>query len=168
MRYAQIRTSDVANGAGIRTSLYIQGCSKRCKGCFNPQTWDFHGGQPWTQEVEEAFIAMIGKPHIVGTTILGGEPLEPINRRGIYDVLHKIRGAYPQKNIWIYTSYLYEELLVECPEILALVDVLVDGEFVEELKDLRLQFRGSSNQRVIDVTSSLVKEQVVLYEGKRR
>lgn len=163
MRYAQIRTSDVANGAGIRTSLYIQGCSRRCKGCFNPQTWDFQGGEAWTPQVEEAFLGMIGKPHIVGTTILGGEPLEPVNRSGLFDVLQKVRNTYPQKNIWIYTSYLYEELLQECPEILKLTDVLVDGEFVEELKDLRLQFRGSSNQRVIDVKKSLERNQVCLY-----
>lgn len=167
MRYAQIRTSDVANGAGIRTSLYIQGCSRRCKGCFNPQTWDFDGGMPWTSEVERAFLEMIGKPHIVGTTILGGEPLEPENRPGLFDVLQKVRSTYPHKNIWVYTSYMYEELLQECPEILAHIDVLIDGEFVEELKNIRLQFRGSSNQRVIDVVRSIQEDQIILYENKK-
>lgn len=155
MRYAQIRKCDVANGAGIRTSLYIQGCSRHCKGCFNPETWDFQGGKPWTSEVEKEFLSLIGKPHIVGTTILGGEPLEPQTRVGILKLVTKIKERYPKKTIWIYSSYLYEELLEECPEILSQIDVLVDGMFVEELKDAKLQFRGSSNQRVIDVIESL-------------
>lgn len=167
MRYAQIRTSDVANGAGIRTSLYLQGCSRRCKGCFNPQTWDFQGGMPWTEEVEQVFLEMIGKPHIVGCTILGGEPLEPVNRQGLLVLLQKVRSTYPQKDIWVYTSYLYEELQKECPEILESIDVLVDGEYVEELKDLRLQFRGSSNQRVIHVKKSLEQNGISFYESRR-
>ncbi|MFI3208270.1 MAG: anaerobic ribonucleoside-triphosphate reductase activating protein [Eubacteriales bacterium] len=155
MRYAQIRKCDIANGAGIRTSLYIQGCSRHCKGCFNPETWDFQGGKPWTEDVEREFLNLIGKPHIVGVTILGGEPLEPQSRAGVLDLLQKIRQRYPKKNIWIYSSYVYEELLEECREILENIDVLVDGMFVEELKDARLKFRGSSNQRVIDVVKSL-------------
>ncbi len=155
MRYAQIRKCDVANGAGIRTSLYVQGCSRHCKGCFNPETWDFAGGKLWTKAVEKEFLELIGKPHIVGVTILGGEPLEPQTRMDILELLKVIRSQYPKKNIWIYSSYLYEELLEECLEILQNIDILVDGMFVEELKDAKLKFRGSSNQRVIDVQKSL-------------
>ena len=161
MRYAQIRYCDIANGAGIRTSLYIQGCSRHCKGCFNPETWDFEGGKPWTKEVEEEFLGLIGKPHIKGATILGGEPLEPQSREGVLDLVKKIKNRYPTKTTWIYSSYLYEELVEECREILEYVDVLVDGMFEEELKDLSLKFRGSSNQRLIDVTKSLEKGEVV-------
>ncbi len=160
MRYAQIRKCDIANGAGIRTSLYVQGCSRHCKGCFNQETWDFEGGNPWTKEIEDEYISLIGKPHIVGTTILGGEPLEPQTRADLLVLLRRIRSTYPNKTIWIYTSYLYEELLDECSDILAQIDVLVDGKFVEELKDLSLKFRGSSNQRVIDVKKSIEKAEV--------
>ncbi len=161
MRYAQIRKCDVANGAGIRTSLYIQGCSRHCKGCFNPETWDFQGGKPWTKEIEKEFIELIGKPHIVGVTILGGEPLEPQTRADVLELLQKIREKHPKKTIWIYSSYLYEELLEECPAILEHLDVLVDGMFVEELKDSKLKFRGSSNQRVIDVKMSLAQKEII-------
>ncbi len=160
MRYAQIRSCDIANGAGIRTSLYIQGCSRHCKGCFNQETWDFEGGKPWTKEIEDEYISLIGKPQIVGTTILGGEPLEPQTREDLLVLVKRIRSTYPNKTIWIYSSYLYEELLEECREILEQIDVLVDGMFVEELRDLSLKFRGSSNQRVIDVNVSLKKQEV--------
>ncbi len=162
MRYAQIRKCDVANGAGIRTSLYVQGCSRHCKGCFNPETWDFDGGKPWTEAIEREFLGLIGKPHIAGVTILGGEPLEPQTRADVLELLKKIRKKYPKKNIWIYSSYLYEELLEECPEILENMDVLVDGMFVEELKDAKLKFRGSSNQRVIDVQKSLKTQNITM------
>ena len=155
MRYAQIRKCDIANGAGIRTSLYVQGCSRHRKGCFNPETWDFEGGHLWTDEVEKKFLDFIGKPHIVGTTILGGEPLEPQSRAGVLALVRKIKNKYPQKSIWIYSSYLYEDLVIEVPEILECIDVLVDGMFIEELQDASLRFRGSSNQRVIDVPLSL-------------
>lgn len=165
MRYAQIRKCDVANGAGIRASLYVQGCSRHCKGCFNPETWDFNGGKLWTDTVEKEFLNLIGKPHILGVTILGGEPLEPQTREDILELLKKIRNRYGKKNIWIYTSYLYEELIEECPEILENIDVLVDGMFVEALKDAKLKFRGSSNQRVIDVQNSLRTQKIcTMYE----
>ncbi|MFI3171255.1 MAG: anaerobic ribonucleoside-triphosphate reductase activating protein [Eubacteriales bacterium] len=164
MRYAQIRNCDIANGAGIRTSLYVQGCSRHCKGCFNPETWDFAGGKEWTEQVEKEFFSLIGKPHIVGTTILGGEPLEPQTREGILELVTKLKKRYPNKTIWIYTSYLYEELLEECPEILKAIDVLVDGMFVEALKDSKLKFRGSSNQRVIDVVKSYDRGEICIKE----
>ncbi len=163
MRYAQIRSCDIANGVGIRTSLYVQGCSRHCKGCFNPETWDFDGGLEWTSEVEQSFLQLIGKPHIVGTTILGGEPLEIQTRSDILELVKKIKVKYPNKTIWIYSSYLYEELLDECKEILEHIDVLVDGMFEESKKNLSLQFRGSENQRVIHVQASLERGEVCLY-----
>ena len=155
MRYAQIRSCDIANGVGIRVSLYVQGCTRHCKGCFNPETWDFNGGKPWTEEVEKHFLKLLGKPQIVGCTILGGEPLEPQTREALLELLYKIREKYPTKTIWIYSSYVYEELVASCPEILGLIDVLVDGMFIEAKKDIKLRFRGSSNQRVICVKESL-------------
>ncbi len=161
MRYAQIRKCDIANGAGIRTSLYIQGCSRHCKGCFNPETWDFDGGKLWTPEVEEEFMLLVGKPQIVGVTILGGEPLEPQTRQDVLGLMRRIRARYPDKNIWVYSSYLYEELLEECREILEQIDVLVDGMYEEKLRNIRLKFRGSSNQRVIDVPKSLIDKKVI-------
>lgn len=165
MRYAQIRNCDIANGAGIRTSLYVQGCSRHCKGCFNPETWDFEGGKEWTEKVEAEFLELIGKPHIVGTTILGGEPLEPQTRCDIVELTKKIKERYPQKNIWIYTSYLYEDMKAECRELLDYIDVMIDGMFVEEEKDSKLKFRGSKNQRVIDVAKSISEGEVyTLYE----
>ncbi len=163
MRYAQIRNCDVANGEGIRTSLYVQGCSRHCEGCFNKETWDFKGGKPWDEEIERQFLQLIGKPHIVGTTILGGEPLDPQNIDEVHKLVEKIKGRYPNKTIWIYTSYLYEELLEDQRALLEKIDVLVDGEFIENEKSMNLQFKGSQNQRVIRVGESLKEGEICLY-----
>ncbi len=161
MRYAQIRSCDIANGVGIRVSLYVQGCTRHCPGCFNPETWDFDGGKLWTEEVEEHFLELLGKPHIVGCTILGGEPLEPQTRDALQALLYKVRERYPSKTIWIYSSYVYEELVESCPDILKLIDVLVDGMFIESMKDMKLRFRGSANQRVIRVQESLETHEII-------
>ena len=152
MRYAQIRKTDISNGTGIRTSLFVQGCTRKCKGCFNPETWDFEGGHEWNEQAEEEFLTLTAGEHIAGATILGGE------------LLRKLKERCPEKNIWMYSSYLFEEIMEFDPKVLQYLDVLVDGPFVEEKKDLNLRFRGSSNQRVIDVKASLESKTVILLE----
>lgn len=164
MRYAQMRKCDVANGSGIRASLFVQGCTRHCKGCFNPETWDFAGGMEWTSQTEDEFVELTGKPHIKGATILGGEPMEPENRRAVTALLKRLKETYPEKDIWMYSSYTFEELKEDEGNVLNYLDVLVDGEFVEEKKDLSLRFRGSSNQRVIRVQDSLKEGKIVLWE----
>lgn len=164
MRYAQIREYDIANGSGIRTSLFVQGCTRRCKGCFNPETWDFEGGSEWTAQTEEEFLKLTGNPHVKGATILGGEPMEPANRPAVTALLRKLKERYPKKDTWMYSSYTFEELCEDENEVLKYVDVLVDGEFVEEKKDLSLRFRGSSNQRLVNVQESLKEGRFVAWE----
>ncbi|MBS7008051.1 anaerobic ribonucleoside-triphosphate reductase activating protein [Anaerostipes sp.] len=166
MRYAQIRKIDISNGTGIRTSLFVQGCRRMCKGCFNPETWDFEGGLEWNEHSEEEFLTLTGREHITGATILGGEPMEPENRAAVKELLKKLKQQYPQKNTWMYSSYLFEEILEFDPEVLKFLDVLVDGPFEEEKKDLNLRFRGSSNQRIIDVKRSLETGIICLREGR--
>lgn len=163
MRYAQIRKCDIANGAGIRTSLFIQGCSRHCEGCFNPETWDFDGGYEWTAALENILLELTGQPHIAGVTILGGEPMEPGHRQEVANLVKKLKQRYPQKTIWLYSSYTFEVLKKDQAEALQYIDVLVDGPFIEAQKDLSLRFRGSSNQRLIDVVKSLKKEKIILY-----
>ncbi|MGI6500053.1 MAG: anaerobic ribonucleoside-triphosphate reductase activating protein [Anaerostipes sp.] len=162
MRYAQIRRTDISNGIGIRTALFVQGCTRHCKGCFNQETWDFDGGMEWTVDVEDEFIDLTAKEHIHGATILGGEPFDVPNRKTVKHILQRLRMEVPGKNTWMYSSYLFEDILKEDPEILKYIDVLVDGAFIEEEKDMKLRFRGSRNQRVIDVPKSLEEEKVVL------
>lgn len=162
MRFAQIRKTDIANGEGIRVSLYVQGCHRHCPNCFNPETWDFNGGEVFDDEIENILIELINQPHIVGLTILGGEPLEPENRKDISNLLKKVKQHCQNKTIWLYSSYLYEEIEKFDEEILSYIDILVDGPFVDELKDRKLRFRGSSNQRVIDVQLTLKKQEIVL------
>lgn len=164
MRYAQMRKCDVANGSGIRTSLFVQGCTRHCKGCFNPETWDFAGGMEWNGQTEDEFVELTGKPHIKGATILGGEPMEPENRGAVTALLKRLKETYPEKDIWMYSSYTFEELKEDEGKVLLYLDVLVDGEFVEEKKDLSLRFRGSSNQRVIRVQDSLKEGKIVAWE----
>lgn len=167
MRYAQIRKTDIANGEGIRVSLYVQGCNRHCLNCFNPETWDFAGGNEFDEEIEETLITLVNQPHIVGITILGGEPLEPENRQDVSRLLKRLKQQCPNKTIWLYSSFLYEEIKDFDVEILPYLDVLIDGPFVEALKDRKLRFRGSSNQRLIDVKQSLAQNEVVLYQASR-
>lgn len=162
MNYAAIKKTDVANGPGIRVSLFVSGCTHACKGCFNSEAWDFTYGEPFTEETQREIIQALAHDYIRGFSVLGGEPLEPQNRGTVLEMIQKIKTTYPEKSIWCYTGYDYEKDLLQwsaegdrtVPELLKLIDVLVDGEFVEEKKDLRLAFRGSANQRLIDMKAT--------------
>lgn len=170
MNYATFRTHDVANGPGVRVSLFVSGCTHRCKGCFNAEAWDFSYGEPYTAELEERIISALAPDYIKGFSLLGGEPFEPSNQETLVGLLERIKATYPQKSVWCYTGYDFERDILACrlgaPDItrrmIGAVDVLVDGEFVEEKKDLSLRFRGSSNQRIINVPASLKRGEVVL------
>lgn len=172
MNYATIKKHDIANGVGVRVSLFVSGCTHRCKGCFNAEAWDFGYGKPYTHETEEEILEAVGKSYIAGLSLLGGEPFEPCNQRGLLPLLIRFRQEYPQKTVWCYTGYTLDRDLIaggkaHCEvtdEMLSYIDILVDGEFVEEKKDLKLRFRGSSNQRIIDVQKSLKTGQVCLWE----
>ena len=161
MNYANIKRTDVANGPGIRVSLFVSGCTHGCRGCFNKEAWDFHYGEEYTALVEEEILRLLAPDYIRGLSVLGGEPMEPQDREAVLGLLRKVRQRYPQKDIWCYTGYDYEKDILSWAqqqeavrELLSLIDVLVDGEFVEERKNLRLAFRGSENQRLIDVKES--------------
>lgn len=160
MNYADIKKVDVANGPGVRVSLFVSGCTHHCKECFNPETWDFSYGQPFGQEEVEKILSLLNKDHIRGLSLLGGEPFEPENQRPVLELVRRVRRELPGKTVWCYTGYLFEELAANrigehSRELLEGLDVLVDGPFVLEQKDLGLRFRGSSNQRIIDVPASL-------------
>jgi len=178
MNYANIKFNDIANGEGVRTSLFVSGCTHHCKNCFNPETWDFNYGKEFTQEVQNKIIQSLKPDYINGLTLLGGEPMEPANQKGLLPFIKKVKETYPNKTIWCYSGFLFdEELLKEsrahCPwtlELLSYIDILVDGRFVQDLKDITLRFKGSSNQRVIDVKESLKENKVILspYNEKRK
>ena len=162
MNYATIKWADVANGPGVRVSLFVSGCTHRCPGCFNEEAQDFSYGQPFTQAEEEKILQALAPDHIKGLSLLGGEPFEPDNQRGLLPLLREVKERFPDKTVWAYSGYTWEELTgssrARCEatdELLSLIDVLVDGEFVEELRDITLRFRGSSNQRLLDVPKSL-------------
>ena len=162
MNYATIKWADVANGPGVRVSLFVSGCTHHCPGCFNEEAWDFCYGQPFTAETEDYLLSLLSPGYINGLTLLGGEPFEPENQRALLPFLRRVRQTYPDKTIWGFSGFTYEELTTDgthprceaTDEMLSLLDVLVDGRFVEELKDLTLRFRGSSNQRLIDLNAS--------------
>ena len=169
MKYAIFLYYDVANGEGVKTSLFVSGCTHHCKNCFNSIAWDFNYGEEFTKEVEEKIIASLEPYYIKGLTLLGGEPMEIVNQKGLHDFILKVKETYPSKTIWCFTGYLFEDLLEggkqRCEytqDILESIDVLVDGKFIEELKNLSLKFKGSSNQRTIDVKESLKQNKVVL------
>ncbi len=164
MNYGRIYYCDIANGIGCRTALFVSGCTHHCKGCFNEETWDFSYGEPFTEDQEKEIIESLKPEYIDGLTVLGGEPMEVSNQKALRPFLEKVKTECPDKTVWIYSGYTWDEL--NDPEnrrchsddtavILGLIDVLVDGRFVEELKDITLNFRGSSNQRIIDVKASL-------------
>lgn len=173
MNYATIKKYDVANGVGVRVSLFVSGCTHRCKGCFNAEAWDFSYGSPYTEETENEILSAIDKSFIAGLSLLGGEPFEPCNQRALLPLLRKFRARFPQKTVWCYSGYTFDKDLKEggrayceaTDEMLSFIDVLVDGEFVEDLKDLKLKFRGSSNQRIVDVPESLSEGGVRLWRG---
>ena len=172
MNYAAIKTYDIANGPGVRTSVFVSGCTRHCKECFQPQTWDFDFGEPLTPEVTDYLLQTLAPPEIAGLTVLGGEPFEPRNQAGVLALLETVRAAYPQKSIWAFTGYLLDEELLAgkvgdaatVQKMLALLDVLVDGPFVIEKKNLTLRFRGSENQRLIDMKKTLQAGTVVLWD----
>ena len=179
MNYAAIKNCDIANGPGVRVSLFVSGCTHRCKGCFNEVAWDFQYGEPFTQETIDLILQMLKPDHVKGITILGGEPFEPENQPAVLELLRQIKDRYPNKSIWAFSGYLFDRDILAgklgpweiTREYLSYLDVLVDGPFVLELKDLSLRFRGSSNQRIINVPASLASGQIVLWEdwqGNRR
>lgn len=182
MRYAQIRSIDISNGEGIGVALFVQGCHFHCYNCFNPETWNFDGGKEWTDDTKNKFLELINKPYIKRISFLGGDPLAEENLAAIYSLIKEIKEKYPIKTIWLYTGYKVDGLgtyhsidnffLLEPffdhynsirSKIIGLCDVLVDDQYIDELRDLSLKWRGSSNQRVIDVQKSLKKGEVVLY-----
>ncbi len=173
MNYATIKWTDIANGEGVRVSLFVSGCTHRCKNCFNEVAWDFAYGQPFDKKVQESILDALASEYIAGLTLLGGEPLEPQNQEALYPFVKKVRETYPKKTLWCYTGFTFDETTGKLKEkkknteftkeLISLFDVLVDGAYIEELKDVRLKFRGSSNQRVIDVQKSLEKGETVLY-----
>ncbi len=172
MNYCNVKNCDIANGVGVRVSLFVSGCRNRCKNCFQPETWDFNYGKPFDEQTEEKLIKMLTPSYINGLTVLGGEPMEPENQRALLPFLKKVKAAYPQKTIWLYTGFTLEELRSpDCrahteytEEILKLLTVLVDGRFVEEKKNISLRFRGSENQRLIDVAATLAAGSVTLWD----
>jgi anaerobic ribonucleoside-triphosphate reductase activating protein len=162
MNYAKILPFDIGNGPGVRVSLFVSGCRNRCKGCFNPETWSFNYGQEFDGETLKELVRMLDNPNIEGLSILGGDPFEPENREAVYEICKLVKFLRPNRSIWVWTGYLFENLK-ELP-VMKYIDVLVDGPFVEDKKDLRLKWRGSSNQRVIDVVASSKAGEVVLLE----
>ena len=175
MNYCNIKKFDVANGEGIRTTLFVSGCRNRCKNCFQPETWSFDYGKPFDAEAAEDILATMENSSVRGLTLLGGEPMEPENQAGLLPFLREFKRRYPKKDIWLFTGNLYEELtagvgnhpksLEITPEILSYVDILVDGRFVEEKKRLGLRFRGSENQRIIDMNKTREAGEIVIWEG---
>lgn len=173
MNFAKINKNDIANGSGVRVTLFVSGCTHHCKGCFNQEAWDFGYGEPFSEDTENELLEALSPSHIKGLTLLGGEPMEPQNQRALVGFLKKVKEKYPKKSIWCYSGYTFEELTGESrarcevtDEILSIIDVLVDGEFVEELKDISLRFKGSSNQRIINLKATLKSGEIILWEGK--
>lgn len=184
MRFASIRNLDISNGEGVGVSLFVQGCDRHCFNCFNPDTWDFNGGKEWTEETKNKFIKLIDRPYINRISVLGGEPLAEQNLDEVLSLIKEIRISFPAKTIWLYTGFCWNDIMcsfaglqadyvvldkkdIEAWEkrkkIISNVDVLVDGEYIDEQKDLSLRFKGSKNQRVIDVKQSLAQNKIVLY-----
>ncbi|MCH5252607.1 MAG: anaerobic ribonucleoside-triphosphate reductase activating protein [Lachnospiraceae bacterium] len=174
MNYADIKQYDVANGTGIRVSVFVSGCTHHCKECFNKEAWDFHYGKPFTKKEIEDVISYLEPDYVAGLSLLGGEPLEPENQEGLLPLLRKVHETYPEKSVWCYTGYLFDKDIIGrmckeseiAKELLSYIDILVDGEFIAEKKNLKVNFRGSDNQRIIDVKKSLAAGEVVHWEGE--
>lgn len=175
MNYAKIRKCDVANGPGVRVSLFVSGCNHHCKNCFNREAWDFNYGEKFTEKQEEQIIEDLKPDYITGLSLLGGEPFEQTNQEGLAPLVEKVKQTYPDKKIWCYTGFTFDKQILgqmvgeenrsTTKQMLKNIDYIVDGRFVEELKDPKLQFRGSSNQRIIDVKKSLAENEIILWDG---
>ena len=175
MYYGAIKKNDIANGEGIRTTLFVSGCRNKCKNCFNPETWSFTYGVPFTDETEEEILSTFRSPFVAGLTVLGGEPMEPENQRDLLPFIREFKQRYPEKTLWVYTGNLYEELTgalgdhfkctEDTAELLSYVDILVDGRYEEEKKSLGIRFRGSTNQRIIDMNKTRASGEIVIWEG---
>lgn len=177
MRFASMRNLDISNGEGVGVSLFVQGCDRHCFNCFNPDTWDFNGGKEWTEETKNKFIKLIDRPYINRISVLGGEPLAEQNLDEVLSLIKEIRNSFPEKTIWLYTGYSYSEIFrgqssclsqewvnnFKRREIIKLCNVVIDGKYIDEQKDLTLAWRGSKNQHVIDVRQSLAQNKMVLY-----
>lgn len=180
MRYASIRSMDISNGEGVGVSLFVQGCHFHCYSCFNQETWDFNGGKEWTENIKNKFMKLIDQPYISRISFLGGEPLADENVKTVFKIIEEIRSTYPDKKIWLYTGYVWEYIFRRTSsfiskdsatnfkrrETIKLCDVVVDGQFINSQKDMNLRFKGSSNQRVIDVQESLGEHKIILYKQK--
>jgi anaerobic ribonucleoside-triphosphate reductase activating protein len=172
MNYADIKQYDIANGPGVRVSLFVSGCTHRCKNCFNKEAWDFSYGTPFTEATEEMILSYLAKPYVKGLTLLGGEPFERENQKALVPFLRKVKERFPEKDIWAFSGYDFEKDITDymlrdweaTEELLSMIDVLVDGEFIEEQKSLNLRFKGSANQRTILVQESLATRELVLYD----
>lgn len=173
MNYATIKYNDIANGVGVRVSLFVSGCTHHCKGCFNAEAWDFNYGEPFTPAVEEAILEAMAPDYVAGLSLLGGEPMEPAHQQVLLPFLQRMKERYPRKTVWCYTGYLLDKELM-APDgrahtpvteaLLGLIDVMVDGRFEEDKKDIRLRFRGSSNQRIIDLPATREAGHIILKE----
>lgn len=176
MNYATIKNCDIANGPGVRVSLFVSGCTHRCPGCFNEIAWDFDYGEPFTEATIETIVNMLRPAYIRGLTLLGGEPFEPQNQQGVVNLLRRVKKELPEKSIWAFSGYLFDRDILsgrlgDTAEYVSYLDVLVDGPFVEAKKNLSLRFRGSENQRIIDVPASLQAGEIVLWQdwqGERK
>lgn len=175
MNYCELKKNDIANGEGVRTSLFVSGCTNHCEECFQPQTWDFNFGSPFTEETEKEILASLEPYYVNGLTLLGGEPFEPANQRVLLPFLRRVKKVYPNKTVWCFTGFtLDKELLVDgsyprceaTDEMLSLLDVLVDGRYVKARKDISLRFRGSSNQRLIDLPRTLQTGNIIPWDKK--
>ncbi|MBR2315158.1 MAG: anaerobic ribonucleoside-triphosphate reductase activating protein [Clostridia bacterium] len=176
MNYCNIKYFDIANGDGVRTTLFVSGCTNRCENCFQPETWDFSYGEEFTEETERQIIDSLSPYYVNGLTLLGGEPFEPKNQPRLLELLKKVRAEHPEKDIWCFTGFTLDgELLKDgsyprcdvTDEMLSLIDVLVDGRYVEALKDISLRFRGSSNQRIIDMNKTRKAGKIILWNEKQ-
>lgn len=176
MYYGTIKNCDIANGTGVRVTLFVSGCRNRCKNCFQPQTWDFNYGKPFTQETQEYILNLLNHDYISGLTVLGGEPFEPENQRELLPFLKRVKSEYPNKTIWCFSGFTFEEMhtlgnrscIEITDELLSYIDILVDGRFVEEQKDISLRFRGSRNQRIIDLKPTLKTNKIVLWKEESK
>ena len=176
MNYANIKYYDIADGEGVRTTLFVSGCTNRCKGCFQPQTWDFSYGKPFTEAVQKKLLESLSPSYINGLTLLGGEPFEPSNQAALLPFLRRVKAEYPEKTVWAFTGFVYDRDLVVggrkhtdfTDEMLSYVDILVDGPYVDELHDITLQFRGSANQRIIDMNRTRETGALTIWEKLRK